>query len=114
MQIKPNDPNFAAYTRLTLFAEFQKSIKDGAEVVGGKSKDISFEQFNELLNENKVVNKENAGEMSKFHKDALQIQMNYSKDPEFTLKVKDIISKAFQLGLVDKDETLINKIDTKA
>ena len=49
-----------------------------------------------------IVNKENAGEMSKFHKDALQIQMNYSKDLEFTLKVKDIISKAFQLGLVDK------------
>jgi hypothetical protein len=114
MKIKPNDPYFAAYTQLTLFANYQRSIKDGTKFVGGKSKDFSFKQFNELLKENKVVNKENAGEMSKFHKDALQIQMNYSKDLEFTLKVKDIISKAFQLGLVDKDQTLINKMDTKA
>ncbi|MFB4165795.1 hypothetical protein ACE1TI_18850 [Alteribacillus sp. JSM 102045] len=51
--------------------------------------------------------------MSKFYEDALQVQMNYGKNPSFTLKVEKIMDKAFELGLVDNDETLINRINTK-
>ncbi|GGE40933.1 hypothetical protein GCM10011391_19600 [Pullulanibacillus camelliae] len=114
MVIKPNDPAFAAYTRLTLFANFQKNMKGGTHFQNEKEKDISFKQFKQLLDDNKVVDKDNPKQMSSFHRQALQTQLQYGKDRQFTTEVTDIMNKAFQLGLVDDDQTLINSLDKKA
>lgn len=112
MKITPDNTQFAAYTRMTLFADFQRHMKYGTEF-GGKSTEVGFSQFKELLEKEKVVNKENVREMSDFHNDALQVQMNYGKNIQHTLEVKEIMDKAFGLGMVDPDGTLINRINAK-
>ncbi|MFB4165796.1 hypothetical protein ACE1TI_18855 [Alteribacillus sp. JSM 102045] len=53
MKITPDNAQFAAYTRLTLFADFQKHMKYGTEF-GGKSTDMGFSQFKELLEKEKL------------------------------------------------------------
>ncbi|SET99024.1 hypothetical protein SAMN05421676_11360 [Salinibacillus kushneri] len=111
MKITPDNAQFAAYTRLTLSARFQKHIKYGTKF-GGQSNDIGFSQFKEILEKEKVVNEKNVRDMSSFHEKALQVQMNYGKNPSHTLKVWEVMDKAFQLGLVDNDETLLNRINS--
>ncbi|SDM67373.1 hypothetical protein [Sediminibacillus halophilus] len=113
MRITPDNTQFAAYSRLTVSAHLRNQLRDGTSMTE-QQEDLSFSKFQELLDEEKVVNQKNAREMSDFHRSALETQMNYTDNPKRTQEVKGIMEKAFALGLVDEDNTLINKFDQKA
>ncbi|SET38881.1 hypothetical protein SAMN05216389_11064 [Oceanobacillus limi] len=110
MRITPDNTQFAAYSRLTISAHLRNQLQNG-ESLGGQPKDISFAEFQQYLKEDKVVDQEKAREMSAFHRNALEAQLHYTSNPQRTLEVKEIMEKAFSLGLVDEDETLINQSD---
>ncbi|WP_430786836.1 hypothetical protein VBD025_14865 [Virgibacillus flavescens] len=112
MKITPNNTQFAAYTRLTLFTDFQRHIKNGTEF-GGKSTDIGFSEFKDILKKEEVVNEKKIRDMSKSHEDAFQTQMNYGKNQNQTKKIREVMDKAYHLGLVDNDGTLIDNLDKK-
>lgn len=49
MKITPNNTPFAVYSRLTLFADFQRQMKYETEF-GGKSTNVVFSPLKELRN----------------------------------------------------------------
>ncbi|QTM98256.1 hypothetical protein ERJ70_02350 [Sediminibacillus dalangtanensis] len=112
MKITPENTQFAAYSRLTVSAHLRNQLQNGASM-SQQPQDISFSKFQQLLEQEKVVDQKNVREMSAFHRDALEAQMHYTNHSKRTLEVKEIMEKAFTLGLVDKDNTLINKVDEK-
>lgn len=51
--------------------------------------------------------------MSNAFKESLDVQMNYSNNPERAAEKRECVEKAFQLGLVNPDGTLIDRVGAK-
>lgn len=107
---------FKAYNQLTIVPWVTQMYGHGgvdkAESLNTHKAEIGFSEFKEAVEKNKVVNSNKARDISKFHNQFLQDQMRFSSNsPYFNMQVGDIVKKAFNLGLVGNNETLIAKYE---
>lgn len=112
-----NNPNFLAYTRLTLVSHVKKHLEQGKPMPSSQSS-VDYKTFSELLEKEVPVNEENARNVSRFYQN--MIDRNVARgDTVLQYQAREAIVKAFEWGLVDENGELItandiSSIDVKA
>lgn len=112
MRINSN-PAYEAYHQLTFVSSFVKHLETGSKFGNMTMEEFNsrmdFDEFQNTLQGNKVVNKDLSRETSSFHNKLLRDRLSFGGNTSYEAEVSEAISRAFKLGLVGSNEQLIAK-----
>ena len=89
---------FQAYTRLTVVSHVKGQNEQGRAY---KNNEVSFKDFQEILEQKKTVNHSLSREVDEWVKEHSKAQIKAHNNYEMESKTMDFVDKAYKLGLVD-------------
>lgn len=94
---------FQAYSRLTVVAHL-KGQREHQQPY--RNNEVSFKDFQEVLEQEEIVNHSLSREVDDWVKEHSQLQLKNHSNKAMESKTMDYIEKAYQLGFVDKNGLL--------
>lgn len=106
MKMSPmTNPAFAAYSKLTVRAHFMNELKG---IHQPDHKEMSFREFFEAIQKNDPVSKDLSRDLPESQIHDSEVSARYKGDYAFEAQKLSYIKKAYELGIVDRNDSLID------
>lgn len=96
---------FQAYTRLTVVAHAKGKKENN---IPYKNNEVSFKDFQETLEQKKVVNESLSRKVDEWVKEHSKVQVRSHANNEMEARTMSYVEQAYNLGLVDLNGHLYN------
>lgn len=89
---------FQAYTRLTVVAHVKGQVENN---IPYKNNDVNFKDFQEILEQNKVVNQSLSRKVDEWVNEHSKAQIRTHANNKMEARTMNYVEQAYRLGLVD-------------